>query len=78
MAVRHDTRKLGKSGRSRIVTLPADWLEQHEIGEENVGLHMLYNDVILILPPSFPLDKRTELEKKILELEGKANSEEAE
>lgn len=70
--IKSDSRKLSKTGDSRIITIPPEWILHHGLVNKSPNLQILYDDVILILPPKFSMDKKHLIEKKLLELEEEA------
>lgn len=73
--IKSDSRKLSKTGDSRIITIPPEWVLQHGLVDKTIDLQILYDDVILILPPKFSMDKKHVIEKKLVELEEEAEKE---
>jgi len=70
--IKSDSRRLSKTGDSRIITIPPEWVLQHDLVDKSPDLQILYDDVILILPPKFSMDKKHIIEKKLAELEEEA------
>lgn len=65
LSLRHVIRKIGTTGDSRSVTLPSDWIKEQNIPDTSTEVDMIYNDIIIIFPPDYPIEQRHQLERQL-------------